>query len=34
MYIIQKYVSLMGGLLEVQSEVGMGTKFTLKIPLK
>lgn len=34
MYIIQKYVSLMGGLLEVQSEVGMGTKFSLKIPLK
>lgn len=34
MYIIQKYVKLMGGILDVQSEVGKGTMFNLKIPIK
>ena len=34
MYIIQKYVRLMGGILEVQSEVGVGTEFKLKIAVK
>lgn len=34
MYIIQKNVKLMRGTLGYQSEVGKGTEFTLKVPVK
>lgn len=34
MYIIKKFVNLMGGMLDVQTKVDQGTEFNLKIPIK